>query len=99
MSTLSLGGRHLDVSQQAQKSSISAEFRDLPVNCDAAALLGDVRRTSAFDVRSKSDNGPKSDVAACLKSAIDRDRGEPCSSAPPPPPCVRVRTRRFEKLR
>jgi hypothetical protein len=30
---------------------------------------------------------------------IDRDRGEPRSSAPPTPPCVRVRTRRFEKLR
>jgi hypothetical protein len=30
---------------------------------------------------------------------IDRDRGEPRSSAPPTPPCIRVRTRRFEKLR
>jgi predicted TIM-barrel fold metal-dependent hydrolase len=29
----------------------------------------------------------------------DRDRGEPRGSAPPTPPCVRVRTRRFEKLR
>src|SRR6516165_9761085 len=28
-----------------------------------------------------------------------RDRGEPRGSAPPTPPCVRVRTRRFEKLR
>jgi isoquinoline 1-oxidoreductase beta subunit len=31
--------------------------------------------------------------------AVDRDRGEPRGSAPPTPPCVRVRTRRFEKLR
>src|SRR5499427_10755086 len=31
--------------------------------------------------------------------AKDRDRGEPRGSAPPTPPCVRVRTRRFEKLR
>ena len=31
--------------------------------------------------------------------AKDRDRGEPFGSAPPTPPCVRVRTRRFEKLR
>src|ERR1700730_3940992 len=29
---------------------------------------------------------------------MDRDRGEPFGSAPPTPPCVRVRTRRFEKL-
>ena len=32
--------------------------------------------------------------ARCLR--IDRDRGEPRGSAPPTPPCVRVRTRRFE---
>ena len=29
---------------------------------------------------------------------IDRDRGEPLGSAPPTPPYVRVRIRRFEKL-
>jgi hypothetical protein len=29
----------------------------------------------------------------------DRDRGEPRGSAPPTPPYVRVRIRRFEKLR
>ena len=29
----------------------------------------------------------------------DRDRGEPLGSAPPTPPYVRVRIRRFEKLR
>ena len=28
----------------------------------------------------------------------DRDRGEPRGSAPPTPPYVRVRIRRFEKL-
>ena len=33
------------------------------------------------------------------KSARDRDRGEPRGSAPPTPPYVRVRIRRFEKLR
>ena len=31
--------------------------------------------------------------------AKDRDRGEPRGPSPPTPPCVRVRTRRFEKLR
>jgi hypothetical protein len=31
----------------------------------------------------------------CWARARDRDRGEPCGSAPPTPPCVRVRTRRF----
>jgi hypothetical protein len=30
---------------------------------------------------------------------VDRDRGEPLGSAPPTPPYVRVRIRRFEKLR
>jgi putative transposase len=37
--------------------------------------------------------------AVLTRPRYDRDRGEPCSSAPPTPPCVRVRTRRFEKLR
>src|SRR5882762_8079573 len=30
--------------------------------------------------------------------AMDRDRGEPCGSAPPTPPYVRVRIRRFGQL-
>src|SRR5262245_61224279 len=29
----------------------------------------------------------------------DRDRGEPCGSTPPTPPCVRVRTRRFDPIK
>src|SRR5713101_8867418 len=36
---------------------------------------------------------------ACPFGAKDRDRGEPRGSAPPTPPYVRVRIRRFEKLR
>jgi hypothetical protein len=36
--------------------------------------------------------------SACRKSATDRDRGEPLGSAPPTPPYVRVRIRRFERL-
>ena len=39
------------------------------------------------------------DVVALRVGDVDRDRGEPRSSAPPTPPCVRLRTRRFEKLR
>src|SRR5882762_8486828 len=35
--------------------------------------------------------------AARLLCANDRDRGEPRGSAPPTPPYVRVRIRRFEK--
>src|ERR1700719_75768 len=38
-------------------------------------------------------------LCAKAQSRCDRDRGEPRGSAPPTPPCVRVRTRRFEKLR
>jgi hypothetical protein len=52
-----------------------------------------------FEVRFEAHCGLKSDIALGPESANDRDRGEPCSSAPPTPPCVRVRTRRFEKLR
>jgi hypothetical protein len=40
--------------------------------------------------------GNEIDKLACN---IDRDRGEPLGSAPPTPPYVRVRIRRFEKLR
>ena len=36
---------------------------------------------------------------ASAQSRCDRDRGEPCGSSPPTPPCVRVRTRRFDGLR
>jgi hypothetical protein len=39
------------------------------------------------------------DCARQCLALIDRDRGKPRGSAPPTPPCVRVRTRRFEKLR
>jgi hypothetical protein len=34
-----------------------------------------------------------------FNEVVDRDRGEPLGSAPPTPPYVRVRIRRFERLR
>jgi len=43
--------------------------------------------------------GHCSTQSAFLKGAKDRDRGEPRGSSPPTPPYVRVRIRRFEKLR
>ena len=43
--------------------------------------------------------GHCSTQSAFLKGANDRDRGEPRGSSPPTPPYVRVRIRRFEKLR
>jgi hypothetical protein len=52
-------------------------------------------RAIGFDV----DEGVASRTRKCRKTDIDRDRGESRDSAPPTPPCVRVRTRRFEKLR
>jgi len=58
-----------------------------------------VAAAPGVNVRFGAHNGLKSGIAPCPKCAMDRDRGEPCSSAPPTPPCVRVRTRRFEKLR
>src|SRR5260370_40045189 len=36
-------------------------------------------------------------LPGCTKIRFDRDRGEPRGSAPPTPPYVRVRIRRFEK--
>jgi len=38
-------------------------------------------------------------VRLCQLRVIDRDRGEPCGPTPPTPPYIRVRIRRFEKLR
>src|SRR5258705_13325372 len=55
--------------------------------------------TLKCDFRSFPNSGPPTSELSLPKSAIDRDRGEPFGSAPPTPPCVRVRTRRFEKLR
>ena len=51
------------------------------------------------DFRSSPNNGHVATASACPKCANDRDRGEPRGSAPPTPPYVRVRIRRFEKLR
>src|SRR5712664_622014 len=42
-------------------------------------------------------NGHRETPLSSPKSATDRDRGEPRGSAPPTPPYVRVRIRRFEK--
>jgi len=42
---------------------------------------------------------PVADTVARQPSANDRDRGESRDAAPPTPPYVRVRIRRFEKLR
>ena len=36
--------------------------------------------------------------ATCPRSRLDRHRGSGCPLTPATPPCVRVRTRRFEKL-
>jgi hypothetical protein len=35
-------------------------------------------------------------VLTCLVNALDRHRGSGCPLTPATPPCVRVRTRRFE---
>jgi len=58
-------------------------------------------RLRATPIRDRSTpvSGRRGRRAASLLWATDRDRGEPRGSAPPTPPCVRVRTRRFEKLR
>ena len=56
--------------------------------------LGDVPAMSGLPPVS----GRSCVIAVGLRSAIDRDRGEPRGSAPPTPPYVRVRIRRFEKL-
>jgi hypothetical protein len=42
---------------------------------------------------------PEARCRALVIEVDDRDRGEPRGSSPPTPPYVRVRIRRFEKLR
>src|ERR1039457_7085539 len=81
---------------------ISFCWRDLhPLEWQLASLPG---QNAKYSLRADvfcfaSNNGHRSTPPPCRKSANDRDRGEPRSSAPPTPPCERVRTRRFEKLR
>ena len=58
--------------------------------CEAVDCCGDSLPVPLFGSRSFNER------PLCAKA---RDRGEPFGSAPPTPPCVRVRTRRFEKLR
>ena len=68
------------------------EFGDPPARALAAS-----ERLSA-SVRFRAVTGRPSRQLPRLGCAIDRDRGEPRGSAPPTPPYVRVRIRRFEKL-
>src|SRR5713226_795826 len=42
--------------------------------------------------------GDRGEVSACYPGSRNRDRGEPRGSAPPTPPYVRVRIRRFGRL-
>src|SRR5712671_365216 len=53
----------------------------------------------ARHVRFTPDSNRIADIPDWLLRAKDRDRGEPRGSSPPTPPYVRVRIRRFEKLR
>ena len=69
----------------------------------ASAAAGIVREKASFvDASAMSrarDAAVRAAFAECPLRAKDRDRGEPRGSAPPTPPYVRVRIRRFEKLR
>ena len=53
---------------------------------------------SVIDVRVTPDATKLLRSSEMTRCARDRDRGEPRGSAPPTPPYVRVRIRRFEKL-
>jgi hypothetical protein len=55
--------------------------------------------TAAYRFRSFPVSRPFQNRSTCLKGAKDWDWGEPRGSAPPTPPYVRVRMRRFERLR
>ena len=72
---------------------------------DAGAAEGDSARDSRGCPPGPCSKVPwhrRSDSDQPARSAhgkrLDRDRAEPRGSAPPTPPCVRVRTRRFERL-
>jgi hypothetical protein len=64
-------------------------------SCDLMQAAGHLCPGSAYPSRLSVD----ADIPALTLRARDRDRGEPLGSAPPTPPYVRVRIRRFEKLR
>ena len=57
---------------------------------DLSLTSGDIDPLTALE---------RSDRRAFLQRAMNRDRGEPRGPAPPTPPCVRVRTRRFGWMR
>jgi hypothetical protein len=68
---------------------------------DATSALGSNSEVRArnWAVRFTLKNRHRQPGLSGPKSANDRDRGEPRGSSPPTPPYVRVRIRRFEKLR
>ena len=80
-----------------QSTSRNGDARNISSVVRVSPILR--RLLGTGDVRYGAHNGLKADIAPCPFGAIDRDRGEPLGSAPPTPPYVRVRIRRFERFR
>jgi len=65
----------------------------------AAFLKQSPDTATAEDIRRFQLHLSETGVSICNRNRIkDRDRGEPRGSAPPTPPYVRVRIRRFDRL-
>jgi hypothetical protein len=80
---------------------IKTDCSDPSVSCDVTSPSRDRFTPQVVAVQLDQVEGVEEDtvVVAVVANEIDRDRGEPRGPSPPTPPCVRVRTRRFEKLR
>jgi hypothetical protein len=96
---MALQGRLTDVINVQGKKISPAPIED---------RLGELLGLSGVSVFSMQDNTGEEEIHVVLETptpidskqlSADRDRGEPRGSAPPTPPYVRVRIRRFEKLR
>ena len=84
----------------ARVSCVRARAR-LRASCAGAVRAPDCARETADALRLSAPAGVFFRAPAIASLSRNRDRGEPHGSTPPTPPCIRVRTRRFDgfKLR
>ena len=101
-----LGGEYADIRSRGLEAFDRMTFAhvDLGVRLH---LTGGGRRWVPFgdlaltfwQVSDVLENGERTTSDFTSMPTFNRDRGEPRGSAPPTPPCVRVRTRRFDGVK